>query len=243
MYNDPNQPQQPYGQPPNYQNPYEQPQQPYGQPPGYQNPYEQPPYGQPQQPYGQSSYDQPPAYAPTQYGPSPYGAPPAPGYAQPQQPKKSNRWLWITLGIIGGLVLLGCVGCALVFGLIGKGVQQTVSKVEQTATAVSGQGAQITAQAYYAAIQAQDYTTAYSYLDSGLVASNNQPLTQDLYTQAAQGRDTSLGRVTNYSISADPNDPNSITVSVTRSQGSTYTVHLKFTQTSDGWKITSYDEI
>jgi len=221
MYNDPNQPQPPYGQPPNYQNPYEQGQQPYGQPP----------------------YDQPPPYAPTQYGVPPYGAPPFPGYAPPQQPKKSNRWLWITLGIIGGVLLLGCVGCAVIFGFIGKGVQQTVTNVEQTATAVNGVGAQVTAQAYYTAIEAQDYTTAYSYLDSGLIASNNQPLTQDLYTQAAQGRDTSLGLVTNYNISADPNDPNSITVSVTRSQGSTYTVHLKFTQTSDGWKITSYDEI
>ena len=229
MYNDPNQPQPPYGQPPNYQNPYEQP---------------QPPYGQPQQPYGQPSYDQPPAYAPTQYGASPYGAPPVPGYAPPQQqPKKSNRWLWITLGIIGGVLLLGCVGCVVVFGLIGKTAVNTVTSIQKTATAVSGEGAQATANAYYTAIETQDYATAYTYLDSGLVASNNQPLTRDLYTQAAQGRDTRLGKVTNYTVSADPNDPNIITVSATRSQGSTYTVHLKFTQTSDGWKITSYDEI
>jgi hypothetical protein len=238
MYNDPNQPQPPFGQPPNYSNPYEQGQQPYGQPP----------YGQPQAPYGQPPYGQPQPYAPTQYGsPPPYTVPPTPGYAQPQQPKKSNRWIWITLGIVGGVLLLGCVGCALALGIIGKGVQNTVttvtSSIDQTATAVDGQEAQITAQAYYAAIEAQDYTTAYSYMDSGLVASNGQPLTQDLYTQAAQGRDTSLGQVTNYKISADANDPNSITVSVTRSQGSSYTVHLKFTQTSNGWKITSYDEI
>ena len=233
MYNDPNQPQPPYGQPPNYSNPYEQGQQPYGQPP----------YGQPQPPYGQPSYNAPQPYGPTQYGTPPYVAPPTPGYAQPQQPKKSNRWLWITLGIIGGLLLLGCVGCVVVFGIIGRGVQQTVTNVEQTATVVSGQGAQFTAQAYYAAIEAQDYTTAYSYLDSNLVTTTNQPLTPDLYTQAAKGRDTSLGQVTKYTISAATNDPNSITVSVTRGQGKTYTVHLKFTQTSSGWKITSYDEI
>jgi hypothetical protein len=126
-------------------------------------------------------------------------------------------------------------------------VQQTVNTVttsiDKTATAVGGEGAQITAHAYYAAIQAQDYTTAYSYLDSNLVTTSNQPLTSDLYTQAAQGRDTSQGQVTNYTISVDANDPNSITVSVGRSQGSSYTVHLKFRQTSSGWKITSYDEI
>src|SRR5205807_4435283 len=153
----------------------------------------------------------------------------------------------ITLGIIGGLLLLGCVGCALVFGLIGRGVQQTVNTVttsiDKTATAVGGEGAQITAQAYYTAIQGQDYTSAFTYLDSNLVTSNGQTLTSDVYTQAAQGRDTSLGQVTNYTISADANDPNSITVSVTRSQGQTYTVHLKLTQTNSGWKITSYDEI
>ena len=226
MYNDPNQPQPPYGQPPNYQNPYEQPQQPYAQPP----------------------YDQPPPYAPTQYGAPPYGAPPAPVYVQPQQqPKKSNRWLWITLGIIGGILLLGCVGCVFFLGIIGRGVQQGVNTVttsiEKTATAVSAEGAQTTAQAYYTAIEAQDYTTAYSYMDSGLVTTSGQALTQDLYTQAAQGRDTRLGKVTSYTISVDPNDPNSITVSVTRGQGSTYTVHLKFRQAGDGWKITSYDEI
>ncbi len=237
MYNDPNQPQPPYGQPPNYQNPYEQGQSPYPQQP----PYQQPPYQQP-------SYDQPQPYAPTQYGVPPYGAPPAPNYVQQQpQAKQSNRTLWIVLGIIGGILVLGLVGCVISLALIGKGVQTTVNNVstsiDQTATAVSGQGAQITAEAYYAAIQAQDYTTAYSYLDSGLVASNGQPLTQDLYTQAAQGRDTSLGQVTTYTLAADPNDASSITVTVTRSQGSSYTVHLKFTFTNDSWKITSYDEI
>ncbi|HZU68514.1 MAG TPA: hypothetical protein VFA09_14655 [Ktedonobacteraceae bacterium] len=238
MYNDPGQPQSPnpYGQPPDYQNPYEQPQSPY--------PYGQPPYQQP--PYQQPPYEQPQPYAATQYGTPPYVPPQVPGYAQPQ-PKKSNRTLWIVLGIIAGILLLACGGCALVFGLIGKGVQNTVNtvttSVDQTATAVSAEGAQVTAQAYYAAIQAQDYTTAYSYLDSNLVASNGQPLTQDLYTQAATSRDASLGQVTNFSVAADSNDPNSITVTVTRSQGSTYTVHLKFTFTSDGWKISSYDEI
>lgn len=237
MYNDPNQPQPPYGQPPNYSNPYEQGQQPYGQPP----------YGQSQPPYGQPSNDAPQPYGSTQYGTPPYAAPPGPGYAPPQETKKSNRWIWITLGIIGGLLLLGCVGCAVIFGIIGRGVQQTVNTVttsiDKTATAASGEGAQTTAQAYYAAIEVQDYPTAYSYLDSNLVTTNNQPLTSDLYTQAAKGRDTSLGQVTNYTISVDANDPNSITVSVTRGQGQPYTVHLKFRQTSSGWKITSYDEI
>jgi hypothetical protein len=151
------------------------------------------------------------------------------------------------LGIVGGLLLLGCVGCIVVLTIVGRGVQQGVNTVttsiEKTATAVSGEGAQATAQAYYALIETQDYPTAYSYIDSGLVTSTGQTLTQDLYTQAAQGRDTRLGKVTNYTIAVDPNDPNNVTVSVTRGQSPPYTVHLKFTQTSSGWKITSYDQI
>src|SRR5579872_3525151 len=90
-------PNQPYGagQPPP---PYGQPQPPYGQPPTQYNPPPLPPdYGQ--QPYGQ---------APPMYG----GAPPMPSYGQLQK-KSSLRWLWITLAIVGGLLVLGCGGCAI----------------------------------------------------------------------------------------------------------------------------------
>ena len=96
----PNQPPNPYAQPPNPYgqpnqppNPYAQPPNPYGQPnqPPQQNPYGQPnqppqnPYGQPQNPYGgqpnpygqpQNPYGQPPQ--------NPYGQPPQNPYGQPQ---------------------------------------------------------------------------------------------------------------------------------------------------------------
>jgi hypothetical protein len=87
-------PNNPYGQPPQQpsQQPYPgygQPQQPYGQP--SQQPY--PGYGQPQQPYPQQPSQQPypggeqPAYPPQQPYPG-YGQPsqqPYPGYGQPSQ--------------------------------------------------------------------------------------------------------------------------------------------------------------
>ncbi|MDH6578683.1 hypothetical protein [Kitasatospora sp. MAP5-34] len=95
-----------YGQ--GQQNPQGQPQQPpqYGQPP-------QPPqYGAPQQPYGAvPPQDGAPGFPPPAPG---YGGgeayPGAYGYGQPV--KKSRKTLWIVLGIIGGVVLLG--GAALV---------------------------------------------------------------------------------------------------------------------------------
>src|SRR6266702_1608563 len=104
MSNDPNQPQQTdSGQQP--QPPYGQPQPPYGQP------------GQPQQPpYEQQWRQQPPqGYAPTQYVAPAYGAQPAPGYMPQQQPGRSRRGLWIALAIIGGLIVLSCAICCVLF--------------------------------------------------------------------------------------------------------------------------------
>lgn len=74
--------------------------------PSYSAPPSPPPYG------GYQS-------APPPYNPPPAAVPPLPGagygqvpnYAAPPQQQKSRRGLWITLGIIGGLLLLVCVAC------------------------------------------------------------------------------------------------------------------------------------
>jgi len=71
--------------------------------------YPQPPmgYGSPQQPYPQQpQWNQPP--------PPQYSGQPVQYFIPPQQPKKSRTWLWITLAIIGSVVLLSCGLCALV---------------------------------------------------------------------------------------------------------------------------------
>jgi len=240
MSYDPNQPQQPdpsqqpYGQP--GQPPYGQPQSPYEQQWGQQpqqQPYGQP--GQPQQPpYGQPQWGQqpPPDYAPTQYVAPAYGAPPVPGYAPPQQPGRSRRTLWIVLGIFGGLIVLSCAICGILFvagvGFFAKTVAAPALVVNQ----------------YYSAVQKQDYNTAYSYIDQNLTASNNEPLTQQVYTVAAQLLDTTKGKVSNFSVGnvSVTNNTASVTVSVTR--GSTaYDVHLQLQQVNGSWKITSYDNI
>src|SRR5579884_2836939 len=116
----------------------------------------QPPYGVPNQPppsqYG-SAPNQPPP-------PPPYGVPNQPPsygiptYTQPQEPlqKKSRKGLWITLSIVGGILVLACGGCAVMFalgiGFFAKTVSGPISSVDQ----------------YYKAIENQDYNTAYSYL-------------------------------------------------------------------------------
>ncbi len=251
MSYDPNQPQQPdSGQQP--QPPYGQP--PYGQPgQPQQPPYEQqwgqqpqqPPYGQPQPPYGQPGQPQQPpyeqqwgqqppqGYAPTQYVAPAYGAQPAPGYMPPQQPGRSRRGLWIALAIIGGLIVLSCAVCGVLF----------VTGVGFFAKTVVGPA--ITANQYYSAVEKQDYQTAFSY--TNLTVLNGQNLTQELYTTTAQALDTAKGRVTNFSVGNislnNNNNAASVTVSVTRGSASPYNVQLQLQQVNGSWKITSFNNI
>ena len=229
MHNDPDQP-----HPPPYEQPY------WRQPP--------PEYVQPPPPYGQTQWAEqppPPPYAPTQYGVPPYGAPP-PGYAPPPA-RQSNRWVWIPLGILGGLIVLGLVACVFSLVLAGKAAQQTISTVaksiEKTETASASGNAQVTVQQYYTAIESQDYAAAYGYLESNLTTTDGQTLTQQLFTQAAMQRDTSLGQITSFTITPDTNDSTKFTVSVTRGTSAPYTVNIQATLVGSDWKISSYDAI
>jgi hypothetical protein len=192
---------------------YDPNQPPYGQ---QQPPYGQPPYGQPQQPYGQ------PEYPPTQY----VGTPMQGGYIpQPPPPqKKSLRWLWITLGIIGGIIVLGCVGCGIT-AVMGIGFFAKVA------------GPTFTATEYYTAIKNQDYSQAYTYWDtSGTTSLQGQQATQDAFILVAQAVDTAKGPVTNFSVQPNTNDPSLVTVTVTRN-GSSYVVQLQLHQVNGTWKI------
>jgi hypothetical protein len=223
MNYDPNQPTygpQDLSQPPSYgQPPYEH----YGQygPPQQAPQYEQPPHGQP--PYGQYPYGQPP-----------YGAPPIPNYAQaPQQPKKSLRWLWITLGIVGGILVLACAGCGIFTYFAGK-------------AAVNLAGPAFTVGEYYQFVKQQDYAQAYALLDRNAtisIAGRSLPAPDEQsFATAAQTVDTSLAPVSNFSVQPNGSDTSHLTVRVTRGS-QTYDVHLTLTQVGGSWKIASMDGI
>lgn len=192
------------------------------------------PYGQPQQPpYGQQWGQQPPQdYAPTQYVAPAYGAQPVPGY----MPRRSRRGLWIALAIIGGiggLLVLGCAACGILFA---TGVGFFAKTVAAPALVVNQ---------YYSAVEKQDYSTAYSYISPNLNASNGQNLTQDLYITAAQTLDSVKGKVSNYSVGnvSVTNNTARVTVAVTRSSAAPYNVQLELQQVNGSWKITPYDNI
>jgi len=210
---DPNAPYGPGGQ--------GQPQQPYDQPPTQYNP---PQYGPPQQPYSQP----PPGYRQEQYA----GAPPGPGYAQP--PKKSSlRWLWITLAIIGGILVLGCAGCAIA----------SVAGIGFFAKTVIGPST--TANAYYQAIKNQDYAKAYTYIDTSRISSGQlQQGTEQAFAALGQLDDRTRGPVTSFSQTGVNvnNNTATVTMSVTRN-GTSYTVQLQLMQEGNDWKITGFDNI
>src|SRR5215831_13960163 len=69
------------------------------------------PSGYPEQGY--------PAYPQGGYSPAP-----APGYPYPYPyappPPRSNRTLWIVLSIVGGVVVLVCIGCVALFTVFGR---------------------------------------------------------------------------------------------------------------------------
>ncbi len=146
----------------------------------------------------------------------------APGYYQ--RPRLSYRWVWIALGI---LALSSIIGCTVLAWGVSFGIK-------------TFGGPAIASDQYYTAMRDQDYARAYSYLGSDLRAR----LSQEAFTQQAQQQDEALGRVSHYTYGNVPiGDPATATLTVTRTYGTTYTVHLELRQEGGAWKITAFDRI
>jgi len=196
-----------------YNDPNQQPQQP-----AYTEYPAQPPLGQPQQP---------PLYGPY------YGPPPMQGYIQPPPQKPASlRWLWITLGIVGGLLLLACVGCGIA-GVIGFNYAAKIT------------GPALVSTRYYNAVRQQDYTTAYNYMDSTVMV-QGQPMAEQDYIAAAQNLDIAQGTITKSSSTSFTvnNTTADVVMSITRAgSNDTYTVHMQLKQVGNTWKIISIDRL
>ena len=112
------------------------------------------------------------------YGQPPMGQPPM--YGQPMMPpaapaKKSRKRLWITLGVIAGVLVLACGGIGFVFF---SAIQEALKPVTVATTFCND-------------LKAQNYTTAYD-----LLSSNAQgQVSRDLFVQAAQLQDQIDGTV------------------------------------------------
>ncbi|MBE3568083.1 MAG: hypothetical protein IMW90_20390 [Thermogemmatispora sp.] len=100
---------------------------------------------------------------------------------------------------------------------------------------------------FYAAVQAQDYARAYSYLANDVTINPTgdrpQPLTRDHFVQTARSLDETMGKVTAFSAEIDANSPTIIIMTISRSNLAAYHSHLVFKDLGGSWKIASLDRI
>ncbi len=155
-------------------------------------------------------------------------APPSPVYVPPSgsalPPRRSTRWVWIVLGSLAVLAIVGSM-------LLAFGVGVTVVTVG---------GPTIASDQYYSAIRDQDYAKAYGYLGSSLKAE----LSQQAFIQQAQQRDATEGRIVRYSYTNVPmGNPAPVSLTVTRANGTSYTVNLTMQQEAGSWKVAAFDRI
>ena len=101
---------------------------------------------------------------------------------------------------------------------------------------------------YYRAIESQQYNVAYSYLDTSSLNLQEQQITSETFSLAAEARDAANGKVTKFSqtnINVNTNNGVStavVTLSVTRGR-QTYSVQLQMKEENNVWKITDFNNI
>jgi len=190
---------------------------------------------------------QTPQAPPGFYSQIPPGYPAYPGYPPPnappfvQQPpvKKSRRWLWITLSIVGVVLLLSCGLCSWAaynfFAPAVQGITGSLNVVDD----------------YYSNLQSENYAAAFNDINTQyqLKLSN---LTETQFAQQASVRYTSYGAILSYAPGqpAYASDPNcgfdftrfTISVDVKRAKLS-YTSTLYVRKIGNDWKITNFDSI
>ncbi|MHB8600099.1 MAG: Cif family virulence factor [Ktedonobacteraceae bacterium] len=149
----------------------------------------------------------------------------------PQQPERSLRWLWMTLSIVGGLLLISCASYVIL----------SVPGYNLLAPTMS---ANATADAYYQAIENKDYTKAYSYLAPDFPVGAHERFTGTRFIASLQAEDTSAGPVTSFTQlgSGMNNDIAIVTMSITRG-GQSYTVQLQLQQNKGTWQIIHEDDV
>ena len=183
--------------------------------------------GNPQGPHALPGTGMPPNYPP----------PFVPPYERRMPVRKSRRWLWITLSIVGVVVLLSCGLCSWAaysfFSPVVQGVSGSLTVVDN----------------YYNDLQSKDYTSAFSNISTQY---NLSSLTESQFVQQASDRDNQYGAILSYSPGqpAYASSPNggfdftrfTISVDVKRPKIS-YTTTLYLRKIGNDWKITNFDSI
>lgn len=149
-----------------------------------------------------------------------------PTYAEPQQQsRRSRRMLYILVGVVAALVLIG-------FGAyVWVTVASTLNDLKQNGSIP---------ERYYLNIMSGDYTTASIYLDSNATI-DGQPVNQQAFIRLAKAADARYGTVHGITFNIE-SDATNVTATVSRGSR-TYDVHLVLRQENGNWKIVSADGI
>ncbi len=94
---------------------------------------------------------------------------------------------------------------------------------------------------YYRALKDHKYNAAYAYLDANATdTTTGQKLTLQVFIQIAQDSENGGGPISSFSAAAYPP---LVVMTVSRSGGGPYHVHLQVKQEGSAWKITELDRI
>ena len=173
------------------------------------------------------------------YPPVPPNYPPSfvPPYERRMPAKKSRRWLWITLSIVGAVLLLTCGLCSwAAYSFLAPAVQGVSGSLNVVDD-------------YYSNLQTKDYVAAFGDINTQYELSS---LTEAQFAQQASDRDSQYGAVLSYTPGqpAYASSPNggfdftrfTISVDVKRPKLS-YTTTLYVRKIGNNWKITNFDSI
>src|SRR5690348_4281916 len=182
--------------------------------------------GMGQAPYGQPSYGQPPMGQQQPMGQPMYGGPMMPP-AAPR--KKSRKGLWITLGVIAGVLVLACGGIGFFLFSIGQAVAQPITAATTFCTD----------------LKTQNYTAAY-----GLLSTKQKgQVTQDLFSQGAKLQDQVDGQVTSCTLQSNSSagfqfdsSKGTATLPATVQRTQAWTGKLQLVKQGSGWKIDDIDQ-
>jgi hypothetical protein len=128
------------------------------------------------------------------------------------------------LSIVGGILVLSCAVCGLVFA----GVIKIGTQVAAPALAISS---------YYEDLKTQNYAQAYTYLDPQLLIVQGQAVTVDLYTSAEETIDEQFGPVNNFSLTNIQVQNDSATIAVRETRTQTRDITYTLQRVGNSWKI------
>jgi hypothetical protein len=106
---------------------------------------------------------------------------------------------------------------------------------------------------FYNALEIQDYTTAFQYLDLSIGTAWGQMMVPDQFIEKAQvefinkaqAYDAQYGKITQYALTGVQANPSRrvYTIKVTRLSGDSYKTRLRLMKQGNDWKIVGFDRL